>query len=72
MPVMTVPLILFCDDLSGNKSKKWNKFIEWDLLIAGTEDEELDMCTCQFFMQVYLKVKEINWKTFTSLPVPIK
>lgn len=35
MPVMVVPLILFCDDTSGNKSKKWNKFIEWDLIIAG-------------------------------------
>ena len=35
MPVITVPLILFCDDTSGNKSKKWNKFVEWDLLIAG-------------------------------------
>jgi len=34
-PVMTIPLILFCDDTSGNKSKKWNKFIEWNLIIAG-------------------------------------
>lgn len=34
---MTIPLVLFCDDTSGNKSKKWNKFIEWDLIIAGNE-----------------------------------
>lgn len=32
---VTVPLVLFCDDTSGNKSKKWNKFIEWNLTIAG-------------------------------------
>lgn len=36
MIVMTIPLVLFCDDTSGNKSKKWNKFVEWDLIIAGT------------------------------------
>lgn len=35
MPVTTIPLVLFCDDTSGNKSKKWNKFIEWTLTIAG-------------------------------------
>ena len=35
MRVTTIPLILFCDDTSGNQSKKWNKFIEWDLIIAG-------------------------------------
>lgn len=37
MLVMTIPIILFCYDTSGNKSKKWNKFIEWDLIIAGTQ-----------------------------------
>lgn len=73
MPVVTVPLILFCDDLSGNKSKKWNKFIEWDLIIAGTlVDIELDMDTCQILFQVCLKVKETNWKTFTFLHAPTK
>ena len=38
LPVVTIPLVLFVDDTSGNKSKKWNKFIEWHLTIAG-------MCT---------------------------
>lgn len=37
MTVTTVSLILFCDDTSGNRSKKWNKFIEWNLIIGGTE-----------------------------------
>jgi len=30
-----VPLILFCDDVSGNISKKWNKFDIWAMMLAG-------------------------------------
>ena len=30
-----VPLILFSDDTSGNKSKKWHKFECWYLSLAG-------------------------------------
>ena len=30
-----VPLNLFTDDVSGNQSKKWNKFDVWALLLAG-------------------------------------
>lgn len=37
IPVYTIPIILFCDDTSGNRSKKWNKFIVWDLIIAGKQ-----------------------------------
>ena len=33
--VIMVPLILFTDDTSGNRSKKWNKFESWYLLFAG-------------------------------------
>eukprot|EP00731_Ephydatia_muelleri_P021815 Em0014g406a len=33
--VIMVPLILFTDDTSGNRSKKWNKFESWYLLLAG-------------------------------------
>ena len=33
--VEVVPLILFCDDVSGNVSKKWNKFDVWAMLLAG-------------------------------------
>ena len=35
LPIVTIPFILFCDDLSGNVSKKWNKFVEWNMTIAG-------------------------------------
>ena len=34
-PVVMVPLVLFSDDVSGNLSKKWNKFDVWALLLAG-------------------------------------
>ena len=33
--VEVVPLILFSDDVSGNVSKKWNKFDVWAMLLAG-------------------------------------
>ena len=34
-PVLTLPLILYSDDMSGNKSKKWHEFNNWCLLLAG-------------------------------------
>ena len=30
-----MPLILFSDDTSGNKSKKWHKFESWSFMLAG-------------------------------------
>eukprot|EP00731_Ephydatia_muelleri_P002721 Em0001g2721a len=39
-PVIMVPLILFCDDTSGNRSKKWHKFDCWYLLLAGLPRHE--------------------------------
>ena len=35
MPVVICPLVLFSDDTSGNRSKKWNKFDYWCLTLAG-------------------------------------
>ena len=32
---MMLPLILFSDDTSGNRSKKWHKFESWYLSFAG-------------------------------------
>ena len=34
-PVVVVPLLLICDDTSGNRSKQWNMFISWLLLLGG-------------------------------------
>ena len=33
--VVMVPLILFSDDTSGNRSKKWHKYESFYLLLAG-------------------------------------
>lgn len=30
-----LPLILFSDDTSGNRSKKWHKFDSWSVMLAG-------------------------------------
>ena len=40
IPVFCTPLILYSDDTSGNKSKKWNKFDVWALLFAGLPKNE--------------------------------
>lgn len=39
-PVVMLPLILFTDDTSGNKSKKWHKFDSWSLTFAGMARKE--------------------------------
>ena len=35
MPVITLPILLNSDDTSGNRSKKWNGFNLWCMLLAG-------------------------------------
>ena len=39
-PVIVAPLILYSDDTSGNKSKKWNCFNSWCFLVAGLPHHE--------------------------------
>ena len=34
-PVVSVPLLLYSDDFSGNRTKKWNCFNVWCLMLAG-------------------------------------
>lgn len=38
--VVMLPLLLFTDDLGGNKSKKWHKFECWYILLAGLPRHE--------------------------------
>ena len=38
--VVMLPLILFTDDTSGNKSKKWHEFNSWSLMLAGLPRHE--------------------------------
>ena len=35
-----VPLLLYTDDTSGSRSKKWNKFDCWCFLLAGLGHKE--------------------------------
>ena len=35
LPVVVAPLLLYSDDTSGNRSKKWNKFDCWCFMLAG-------------------------------------
>ena len=37
---MTVSIVVFTDDTSGNKSKKWNKFERWGYVLAGLPQRE--------------------------------
>ena len=39
-PVVMLPLILYSDDTSGNRSKRWNKFDSWCLKLAGLPNKE--------------------------------
>ena len=39
-PVVMLPLVLFSDDTSGNKSKKWHLFDSWSMVLAGLPRHE--------------------------------
>ena len=41
LPVVVIPIILFTDDSSGNKSKKWNKFDSWSFTVASLPKEDI-------------------------------
>ena len=51
-PVIILPLVLFSDDTSGNRSKKWHKFDSWSVTLAGLSRHEnskisnLHLCCC--------------------------
>ena len=40
IPVVMVPLTLYSDDLSGNKSNKYNSFDVWAMMLAGLPRED--------------------------------
>ena len=39
-PVVMLPLVLFSDDTSGNRSKKWHKFDPWSVKFVELPREE--------------------------------
>ena len=40
MPVLVSPIVLYTDDFSGNRGKKWNKFDAWCMTLAGLPKSE--------------------------------
>ena len=60
LPVVSVPLILFSDDSSGNRSKKWNCFDVWYLLLGGLSKEE------------NAKIKNIHFLTCSNKASPLE
>ncbi len=50
--VFSIPIMLFTDDTSGNKSKKWHKFDSWSLMLCGLPRQEnakltnIHFCCC--------------------------
>ena len=49
MHVYALPLALFSDDTSGNKSKKWHNFRSWYLKLAGLSGQTSSkVCSIHF------------------------
>ena len=40
LTIVMLPVILYTDDTSGNKSKQWNKFDSWCVKLAGLPKKE--------------------------------
>ena len=53
LPVVTVPLVLFSDDTSGNRSKKWNKFDYWSMTLAGLPIREARSFHNMYFFELF-------------------
>ena len=59
-PVAMVPLVLFSDDTSGNKSKKWHKFDSWSFVLGGLPHHEnskisnLHFCAVLMWCQLWI------------------
>lgn len=60
MPVVMVPLSLFSDDLSGNKSKKTNSFDVWAMTLAGLPRKENAKLANIHFIAASNKVTALN------------
>jgi len=58
-PVIIVPLILYSDDTSGNKSKRWNKFDSWCLKLTGLPKEMNSQLQYIFHISSSNKVRDV-------------
>ncbi len=50
--MVMLPITLYCDDTGGNRSKKWNSFDLWCLMLAGlpwkenAQQQNIHFLTC--------------------------
>lgn len=62
-PVIMLPLILFTDDTSGNKSKKWHKFDSWSLMLASLPRHENSQTSNIHFIAVLIHHRRLDMST---------
>ena len=60
MPVVMVPLMIYSDDTSGNKSKVCNKFDSWSFLLAGLPKKENAKLENIYFIYTSYKVSVLE------------
>ncbi|KAG2209348.1 hypothetical protein INT45_010623 [Circinella minor] len=58
--VRVVPLNLFTDDTSGNRSKKWNKFESWSMVPAGLPLEDRNKCENTFLVCLHNRLSAVQ------------
>ena len=62
-PVVVMPVVLFCDDTSGNRSKKWHAFNSWYLVFAGLSHQENAKLPNLVFLCTSDKVSPLDMST---------
>lgn len=60
MPIQIVPLIMYSDDASGNRSKKFNKFDIWAMKLAGLPNGENNKLTSIHFIAASNNVSAVH------------
>ena len=60
LPVVMAPLVLYSDDMSGNRSKKWNKFDAWCMSLAGLPKVEAHRFRNMHFLACSNKVSALK------------
>lgn len=62
-PIFIVPVNLYTDDYSGNRSKKWNQFNGWTIILAGLPKHENAKLQNIHFLSCSNKVSVLDMAT---------
>ena len=57
---MIAPIVIYSDDTSGNRSKKWNKFDCWLMSFAGLPSEETNRLHNIYYITCSNKLSAID------------